>query len=80
MLGSMAMTAGRKTTAKSHLNTALQLKPNSPQAPQAHYILGSLAAQEEQFELARSHFQTYLKLQPTGPQAVEIKKFLADMK
>jgi len=80
MLGSMAMTAGKKALAKSHLITTLELRPNSPQAAQAHYILGSLAAQADELETARRHFQKYIQLQPTGPQAREAKKFLADLK
>ena len=55
MLGSMAVrqaegaadAAAQNNAAKTHLDKFLEMKPNAPQAPEAHYILGSLAAQSE---------------------------------
>jgi TolA-binding protein len=71
--------AAAHAAAKEHLNKFLEMKPDAPEAAQAHYILGSLAAQSEDTATARMHFQKYLELQPQGAQAEEVKQFLADL-
>jgi tetratricopeptide (TPR) repeat protein len=66
--------------AKSHLEKFLALRTDSPQAPDAHYILGSLAIRVEDDAAARLHFEKFLQMRPDSPQAEEVKKVLSDLK
>jgi tetratricopeptide (TPR) repeat protein len=68
MLSDQLLLQGRIDEALSQLDTALRMKPESPEN---HFKLGNLLMIKGRMEEARSHFREALRLDPSYDKAAE---------
>jgi len=86
-LGVMAYQRQDHQFAKEQFETFLELRPDSPFAPDAHFMLGSIAIRDTessedpsiQADVVRSHIVTFLELKPDSPLAADAHYILGTL-